>query len=82
MLTLGGALQLLGCSPLFFAAREGHLAVAQVLLEAGANKETRDTVREGEGKGGDLGLGELDAPLGLFVVSCCCMGFLRMRVSV
>jgi hypothetical protein len=43
-----------GHTPLFFAALRGHVEVAQVLLEAGANKEAKDEVmmsRGGEGGG-------------------------------
>ena len=38
-----------GRTPLFMAAWKGKVAVAQVLLGAGANKEAKDTVRGGEG---------------------------------
>ena len=47
-LTLGGAPQD-GRTPLFEAAHQGHLAVAQMLLGLGANKETADEVRGGWG---------------------------------
>ena len=43
-----GALQE-GRTPLFFAAHKGKEAVAQVLLQAGANKEEPATVRTRRG---------------------------------
>ena len=51
----GGAPQA-GRTPLFVAALRGHVEVAQVLHEAGANKEAKDEVRmirggEGGGQG-------------------------------
>ena len=36
-----------GHTPLFIAAREGHLEVAQILLDAGANKQAKVKVRGG-----------------------------------
>ena len=41
-----------GRTPLFMAAWKGKVAVAQVLLGAGANKEAKDTVKGGWGEEG------------------------------
>ena len=49
-MTLGGVPQN-GFTPLYLAARCGLLAVAQMLLEAGANPVAKDKVRGG-GEGG------------------------------
>ena len=38
-------------TPLYRAAFHGHAAVAQVLLEAGADKEAKDKASEGAGAG-------------------------------
>ena len=53
VLTQGGAPQY-GCTPLHFAAYNGHLEVARVLLGAGAGITAKDNVSErrvgGEGQ--------------------------------
>ena len=40
-----------GHTPLYIAVWKGHLEVAQLLLDAGANKEAKDKVRGGRGDG-------------------------------
>ena len=45
-LTYGVALQN-GHTPLYIAAWKGHLEVAQLLLDSGANKEAKNEVRGG-----------------------------------
>ena len=66
-----------GRTPLFIAAQEGHLEVAQVLLAAGSNTQAKHMVRgEGERKGGDMGSGGVRCTNGTV---CCFLGFLRMK---
>ena len=48
MLTRGGSQQD-GATPLWIAAQGGKQAVAQVLLEAGANTKAKDKVRAKRG---------------------------------
>ena len=45
-----------GGTPLHWAAREGHTAVAQLLVERGADLHAKDNV-SGGGSGGWLGAG-------------------------
>ena len=40
------ALQLRGGTPLHYAAAGGHASVIRVLLDAGANADAKDSVRE------------------------------------
>ena len=42
-----------GCTPLYIAVVQGHLAVVQLLVQAGADKDAPNSVREGSG--GDVG---------------------------
>jgi ankyrin repeat protein len=42
-----------GCTPLFITALVGHVEVAQVLIQAGANREAKNKVRAK--RGGDEG---------------------------
>ena len=67
----GGATQE-GDTPLSIAADAGHLAVAQILLNAGANTEAKNKVRGGwEGKGGEMGSTGVRCTYG---VVCCFKG--------
>jgi len=44
-----------GATPLYVAAHNGHLEVAQLLVQAGADKDAPNSVREGRGGEGMLG---------------------------
>ena len=57
-----------GQTPLFVAAWEGKEAVAQVLLDAGANTEAKDKVRAKRGgEGGGGGQGEIRGCVSCFL---------------
>ena len=69
--------------PLCIAAHQGHRAVAELLLDAGANMEATDNVRGGwEGKVGEISSGAVRCTHGVvgYFQGCFCVGVKDPRI--
>ena len=73
-----------GATPMCIAAHEGRRAVAELLLDAGANVEAKDKVRGGwEWKGGEISSGAVRCTHGVvcYFKGCFCLGVKYPRID-